>query len=352
MVLQQNQEQSSGDNSINVQAQSLQTLQIHKHGMSYDETKQIALDVFKAELEKYKGEAIGIASDRANSITIKLLERIRLENPELLQSAKNPDFQDALFTVQKEYAKSGDKDLGDILIDILIERAKSRNRSLIQIVLNESLAVAPKLTAEEISALTILYIFRHTYYTKMINLDSLPEYFNVKIAPFIDLLPESYAHYQHIEYASCGTLQITSLSFVSRFKDNYSGLFSRGFSSEQIEKYNHLEMQNLFIPCLHNSRLFQLNALNNDVFIQKAKDNQIPDDIQKELLALHKESLFDEKESEEILCINNPIARKMLDVWIKTPLNRMTLTSVGIAIGHANYRRVTGENPNLGIWIT
>ena len=36
----------------------------------------------------------------------------------------DPDFQCSLFTVQKDFVKTGDKDLGDLPVDILVDRSK------------------------------------------------------------------------------------------------------------------------------------------------------------------------------------------------------------------------------------
>jgi hypothetical protein len=40
----------------------------------------------------------------------------------------------------------------------------------------------------------------------------------------------------------------------------------------------------------------------------------------------------------------------IFDTWTST-MGHFTLTSVGIAIGHANVKKQTGEFTNLSIWI-
>jgi hypothetical protein len=40
---------------------------------------------------------------RGEAITDRFIEKLQSENPEGLKQAETPDFQDALFTVQKEY---------------------------------------------------------------------------------------------------------------------------------------------------------------------------------------------------------------------------------------------------------
>ena len=43
--------------------------------------------------------------------------------------------------------------------------------------------------------------------------------------------------------------------------------------------------------------------------------------------------------------------RSLVDLWDKTPLKHLELTTVGTAIGYANLARVTGFDADLGIWI-
>jgi hypothetical protein len=46
-----------------------------------------------------------------------------------------------------------------------------------------------------------------------------------------------------------------------------------------------------------------------------------------------------------------PEINDLLDIWSNSSMKNMTLTSVGIALAHANIRRKTNENWDLSIWI-
>ncbi len=51
-------------------------------------------------------------------------------------------------------------------------------------------------------------------------------------------------------------------------------------------------------------------------------------------------------------CIEiRPYMRDLFTSWEKSPMQSFTLTSVGIAIAHANIKRLVGEFANLSIWI-
>jgi len=51
-------------------------------------------------------------------------------------------------------------------------------------------------------------------------------------------------------------------------------------------------------------------------------------------------------------CIEiRPYMAGLFQVWSESAMKHFTLTSVGIAIGHANIKRLVGEFSNLSIWI-
>ena len=76
---------------------------INVNGVSASEARDIALDVFRANLLEFRGVAQNTAMQRGEAITDRFIEKLQSENPEGLKQAETPDFQDALFTVQKEY---------------------------------------------------------------------------------------------------------------------------------------------------------------------------------------------------------------------------------------------------------
>jgi len=152
------QSQKAGDNSTNVQARDITVY----CGPSLSEVRQVALDVFRANFIELSGTARDIARERAEEITEDFLRKLQEQHAAGLGQAQEPDFQHSLFTVQKEYARCGDKALGDLLVDLLVDRTKHPSRTILQIVLNESLAVAPKLTPDQLAALSVIFLFKYS----------------------------------------------------------------------------------------------------------------------------------------------------------------------------------------------
>ena len=121
--------QKTGNNSTSFQAQNI----IINQGASEQEVREIALNVFKDNFIELSDIAKNTAKIRAEEITNDFVKKLQNENPEALNKAQDPDFQDALFNVQKEYAKSGDKELGDLLVNLLADRTQHDQRTIAQI---------------------------------------------------------------------------------------------------------------------------------------------------------------------------------------------------------------------------
>jgi hypothetical protein len=344
------QNQKAGDNSTNIQAGGSVVIQ---QGLTVTEARQIALDVFKGNYLTLAGEAVDVARRRAEEVTEAFLKKLQTQNPEGLKQAKEPDFQHAVFTVQKEYARCGDKDLGDLLVDLLVDRTKQPLRSILQIVLNESLAVAPKLTHDQLAALSLIFLFRYTINNGLGSFAGLDAYLARYVAPFSSVIDKKDACYQHLEYSGCGTVGIGSVALVEVFRRNYAGLFSKGFDEAQFQSkqmtipFTHP----IFVTCLHDQSRRQVNAMNEDVLKKQAASQQIVGDDLNKLIALQNEHLMAHEDIKTFIVARQPHMQRVFDIWEESNMKHFTLTSVGISIGHANIKKNLGEFTDLSIWI-
>jgi hypothetical protein len=341
--------QKAGDHSLNVQGENVAVVT----GLTYQEVRQVALDVFKDNFYKLAGVADDTARKRAEQITDKFIKELGLRNPKGVGASSDPDFQYTLFTAQRGYACAGDEELGDILVDLLVDRTKEETRSLIRIVLNESIRVAAKLTPGQIDVLSLIFLLRYTKYLKMHNLDALREYLNKQIAPFIPTLPDSYASLQHLEFTGCCSISIGSISLEKILTENYAGLLSVGIPPDELtdiltEEPNTMQ---LVRPCLRNPAKLQVNCIDEETLKKKATDLGVRDDIVKKLLQLDRKHKLKGDDLWKELDRMEPLVSDFRKKWNHLGLEHVSLTSVGIAIGHANVRRVTGESSPLSIWI-
>jgi hypothetical protein len=341
--------QKAGDESTNIQVQQVNITQ----GLSVSEVRTLALDVFKANFLELSGQAADLARARAEQLTEKFLEELQTQHQQALNQAKDPDFQYALYMAQREYARTGDKELGDLLIDLLVDRTKHENRSIIQIVLNESLTIAPKLTADQLASLSVVFIFRYTINHGVNSLEGLNAYLNRYVKPFVDLLSKKAACFQHLEYSGCGSISLGSLSLAEVFRKNYPGLFSKGFTQDSLQKHGITVPLDspIFMQSLHNPDQIQVNAMNKEVLRYEAARLGLPTADVDKLESLSAQSLMNHQEIKDYLVKAQPHMSTVIDVWEGSLMKNLSLTSVGIAIGHANVKKTLGEFTDLSIWI-
>lgn len=353
-MLSKDQNQDVGENATAVQAGNDATVQvIHNHGLSYSEVRQVALDVFTANFYELAGAAKETARARAEEITEEFLKKLQEENPEGFSKSEEPDFQHGLLTIQREYARTGDKELGDLLVDLLVDRSKQDQRDILQIVLNESLSTAPKLTDVQLSVLAIIFLFRYSKFNKVVNHNYLAKLFDDHVLPFEGQLVKNKSCYQHLEFTGCGSIQMGESSLEQIFGSVYQGQFLKGFDASEIQTRGiTVGMDDrFFIPCLNNPSKIQVNANSKETLEQNIDAAGIDIDDKAKILDLFNLGKMSNSEIREI-CINlRPYMEKVFDTWSDSPMKSFTLTSVGIAIGHANIKRLVGEFGNLSIWI-
>jgi hypothetical protein len=321
-------------------------------GLSYSDIRAVALEVFQTNFQKLALDAATVARGRAEEITDKFLTQLQQESPRSLHQANDPAFQSALLDVQREYAKCGDRELGALLVDLLVQRSKQDQRNLIQLVLNESLVTAPKITEDQLCALTVAFLVRHVQ-GKLRNLAELGKYLDRYFMPFAGRLPKGSASYQHLEFAGCGAVGVMTVEMESAFQEKFRGLFQKGFDPQKLNEIGlSLRLPERFIvKCLHDPTKLQVNALNGDVLKDLLDANQVSPAERSLLKLLFAEGSMDPG---EVLakCIElRPYMQLIFNAWKLSPLPQLTLTSVGIAIAHANLRRITAFDADLSLWI-
>jgi len=348
-----NQEQSSGDDSQNLQAGRDIIIQ----GLTYSETKDlvitVAQEVFRNNSIKLANEAYELVQERSEEILENFLKKLEAKNPQAIETMRDPGMQFSLFNAQKEYARTGDKGLADLLEDILVDRAQNPNRDLMQIVLDECISVAPKLTPDQFDALSLIFILRYTINNNVTSINALLSFIFTYLIPFVEGIREEDSRYQHLEFTGCGTLGLSDFSIQNILRQLYMIAFSKGFP---IDEYDNKvgtdpKFKQFITPCFHDSSKFQISLINKGKVEEVGKANGLTDEEIKNINNIFESSLMGENEVRDYLISLNPSMNDFINKWDKSDVRRMTLTSVGIAIGHANISRKTHITFDLKNWI-
>ncbi|MDF2557576.1 MAG: hypothetical protein K0R71_1404 [Bacillales bacterium] len=340
------QRQKSGNDSTNIQAERI----VINNGIDLVTAKQIALDVFKANFLDLTEVAKKTAYERAEEIVDKFLKEIK-ENKNLeLSFVSDPDFQFSFYNVQRDYARSGDKVLGEILVRLLVDRVRTKDRNFQQLVINESITVIPKLTASQMDVLSSLLLIRYLTEKEFASLEKIYLFID-KFNKLLHLYIYEDTSLLHLQYAGCLINSQKRYDYLGVFLKNNGGLFQKGFNKKEIEtilsKYgNH----KIFVPCKHNKEKIQFNAsnrihLNILLFINgfSAEDVSYCDD-------LFEATMMSKEEMGKFLYKTTKFYFRGTDDWDVYNARSYSLTSVGIVIAHANINRKLGEFEDLSFW--
>jgi hypothetical protein len=348
------QSQSSGDDSQNIQAG--RDVVVHV-GVTVEQARQIALDVFHANFVKLSEAAAELAETRAEKLTRDFLEELQKRAPHALSSVHDPDMQRAIFNAQREYACSGEEDLDKVLVDLLVDRAEQRSRDIKTVVLNEAITTVPKLTIDQRSAIVICFLARYTRCFPP-SLGEFYQYLANNWAPFVSSLPTKHSAYQHIEYTGAGSIStVGHMPLGTVLLASSRGFFTRGFDRQEVQPPldMHINDPKLFKPCLRNPNSLQVSCMSEDElnelkpYLKSIADGE---DLFNPLRNLFMyPGVMGELDVQADVIDDVPGLARLFDVWSQSNLKSMTLTSVGLAIGYAYWRRIRHDVPDLSVWL-
>jgi hypothetical protein len=340
------QNQSSGADSVNNQAGR----DLVQMGVSAAEARDIALDVYKSNFLTLSGIAEQVALDRAERITREFLERLQREDAKSLSSVQDPDMQHVIFTAQAGFARSGEADLEQSLVDLLVDRAGQQERDLKTLVLNAAIEILPKLTVAQRRAITVCFLVRYTRYVGHFGLADFYSYVE-QWKPVLDIGSVKRADYQHVQSAGAGSLGAFGLELGAAFADAALGFFTRGFTAEDVpdDLREFLNDSDVFIPCLRDPTKIQINARASAEIDEMKVDKQIGDVLKN----LSNVGVMGQPKIVEDLVTHIPEMAIVRDRWEPSGLQNFELTAAGMAIGHAYWRHITpaGDLAPLDNWL-
>lgn len=342
-----------GDNNEIIQAKV-----VNNYGMSYTETKALCMDLIKQEIAKLSIEAAEEAKNREERLNNKLfdlLEEIKVKDSEALNELKNPDMQYSFIEAQLANIRVGTEELENILSNLLKERILEKERTTLQIALSEAIKVSPLLLPVHLNILSLVFIFKYTVRNTIVNEQTFIEYFNRILSSCLTNVTDDNTLYQHIEYSKCGTLSVLTYDIIDIIKQNYSGLFMRGFKEEEFinrvdDKEILMKYPDLLINHLRDNNLLQINSISENVLKKNLTQIGLEEKQIDKIKDFFNENILSNDEIKQRIIELVPNFKKFIELW-ENSMNQLQLTSVGIILGAINLKNLIGENYNMKIWI-
>lgn len=341
------QSQKSGDNSNLIQAG------VANFGLGYDDVLAVAQNCVSNALASYSQAAFDTAEERVQEITLNFLTELNERNPDALKNAQDPGVQAAILEAQSGYAKSGDQDLGEILVSLMVERIGSTDRNIQQLALTEAITAAQKLTGSHLRLLTVAFLMISVKYTQLPNHGALYAKIKANCEPFVEDLKFTESDVNYLEAVGC--LRISS--FGSRvipdtLRKIYPGFFTKGIDPTQNTSIKPYLGTPFVTSCLRDPGLVQINAADEDSLLKSIES--LPSPEQEILKNLLQANLMSDDEIIKDLSLHMPSMEGFSASWNGTSIQRSMPTLTGTAIAHANLKRILGEkfDASIDIWIS
>ncbi len=308
-------------------------------GLSYNDVRQIAQDT-----------AIGRIDEFTRSF---LADFMRLVGDR--STLCEPDMQHALLTAQRAAARNASRDFSATLLDLLIDRAKSQNNDLMRVVLNEALTVAPQLTPDQFDALSLLLAVRYVKDNRVKTLADFRGHIDRVVSPFLNGASRTTARYQHLQYTGCAAMAGISFSICDIYAHKYMHLFAADLPEPHVlALFRHSD--ELLGKLM--GKLFDRTGTEGTLMLLPIDSEYIPAllarfgadmPLANSVLSYLREHTTSHLQRTRLSDIH-PDLDLLNALW--TPYgSSYTLTSVGIALGHANMRRRGIVDYELSTWI-
>ena len=329
-------------------------------GLGYNDTKALCLDITREDIAKY-AQTAHIEAERRRDELFEMLMNVlanrQMADTQTLSAFCDPAMQFDYFEAQKAYMKAGTPELADILSQILAERVGESERTLLQIALGEAIQVAPKLVTTQMRTLALVFFIKHIVRYDILNHDTLTEYLENIILPiYRSGVGRKQAEFQHLNFTGCSQYAAIRSQMAVLFQRKYAGLFMSGIENDQLPKDSAntslVELYpDLFIKCLNNDSLLQINAISTDALDSIMKEHNVTEEHQRIIRKLFHDNQMSESEVQSLIVKLVPDMQEVFDYWRNSDISVLTLSSVGVVLGAQYAQMVTGEQYDLSTWI-
>lgn len=188
------------------------------------------IGAISAQIANFTSIAHNIAEDRCNRLKEEIIQKLSEENSERKQNSfKDPDFQFILGKAFGGFARNGEEELKDQLINLLMARSERQSRDRMSLIINQAIELAPLLTDEDKSILVCLFVVKNVVVTSQ-SISAIYARYQNFLEKFTRNLSEKITSFEYLESIGCITINRVADHFplAENFFSQYGKLFSQG----------------------------------------------------------------------------------------------------------------------------
>ena len=338
--------QRGGDHSTNVQAQVVQI-----SGPTYTEVREIALDVFRANILTLSDQARATARERAEELIDEFVGKLRERNPDGAETVSSPEMQYSIFSAARDYARSSLDHHREMLSNLLVEKTRTEESSLESIVVAESVEAVRKITTRGADALTAIFCFLYLRDSSASTLDDVVDFYRRSVFPWVEALDIDSSTHDALAHAGCLRVDASTLNPVRVITGKNPGIFHEGIHASKVDKNLAKDLVRAgWATYEANGTVVRLLIQDFDQVAEATEAIGKPEKAD----AVRDAFLGGMPEDNQLagrLSVIDGRFGPLISAFSKAPLTSDLLTNVGLAVAHSNWARTVPDPPPLSEWL-
>lgn len=347
---------SRQDQSVSEGGQAIQALRDVNinQGLSAEQMITI-MEGVERQVQRGIGQAEQLVQARLDEFKQSVLgEFAKAESVGNTEAFADPDFQHALHEAQKGFVRSGELGLREELVKLLAQRSTEPGRTRTALILNEAIQTIGSLTPQEISALSINFVFCHLQIVSAPGMGHVCAEYRRWLSEFWKDYPEQDFSYEYVNSMRCMTVsQISQSDIWNILVQRYESVFTTGFHREDLPAdfpLNSIEEIFERIPAAQDGRLRFKAPKRSDVVTAITTAGLEPQ-LHSELLPLYDRTKLSVEDFKSYFLAAVPELAEVVRRWDTTIAKSSNLTGLGKAIAHSALASRTGFHAPLSIWV-
>lgn len=147
------------------------------YGLTPKEACDMTLQLFYENFPKLREIAQTVVKKRVDELMNEIQRKIEDKKLVDMSPFSDPDVQYAVYEAQKNYARFGTKDMLSNLSELIVNRVQYNHEKIsLKVAIDKAIEIIPMLSAEQLDALSILFLSSRAMNTAIHNLDELKRF--------------------------------------------------------------------------------------------------------------------------------------------------------------------------------
>lgn len=347
------QKQSAEDGSIAVQAAGDVTI---SQGLTSVQMVEI-LSALSSHVNTLVSSTREEMEGRLKSLEESIIERFATDSTTRAEAFRDPDFLAATLDAQKAFARSGEDGLKTMLTDLVAQRSKNTSRNRLTLTLNDAIQKVGSIPQSDLNTLSLIFLLKNVKHNGLVNLEGLAEFLSDSATSLLDDVSISESAFNYLAAHGCllplGIGEYSSaLEFLIK---TYGQLVTKGETEENFRNvfsdYDILTWAGLIVDSPYGRGLKRFSIAGSEMAKILGQIGVFGDHAER-YATLVASAMPSKEEFIEVMSVHFPRVDDFLSIYNETVFRSSRLTSIGIALAHANLKTSPFLETDLSVWIT